>query len=192
MLKLLAFIAIFQGLKTALQCLLQDKSHAEKIAGNITSVINGVILIFSPFIIIEFGYDSLNVILQLNVAYNLVDFIHTSIFYKLHHTGVFICDYLISQNQKPEVQLLCMNVYSLIEISDIFVWVYYHRIHYSGFKPTRNHILIQLLWFGGFRLLGFTLGFMVCCNHGLIGEAIVLILLSVGSVFWTYGMYKKL
>lgn len=192
MLQLLAFIAIFQGLKSALQCLLQDKSHAAKIAGNITSVINGVILIFTPFIIVGVEHDSLNVILRLNVAYNLVDFIDASIFYKLHHTGVFVCDYLISQHQKSDVQLLCMTVYSLIEISNIFVWIYYHRIHYSGFKPTRNHILIQLLWFGGFRLLGFTVGFIVCCNHGLVGEAIVLILLGVGSVFWTYGMYKKL
>jgi hypothetical protein len=192
MLQLLAFIAIFQGLKSALQCLLQDKSHASKIAGNITSVINGLILIFNPFIIMGFGHDSLNVILRLNVAYNLVDFIDASTVYKLHHTGVFVCDYLISQHQKPDAQLLCMTVYSLIEISNIFIWIYYHQIHYSGFKPTHNHILIQLLWFGGFRLLGFTLGFIICWNYGLIGEAIVLILLSVGSVFWTYGMYKKL
>lgn len=192
MLQLLAFIAGFQGLKSALQCLLQDKNGASKIAGNITSVINGVILIFTPFIIIGFGHDTLNVILRLNIAYNLVDFMDASIVYKLHHTGVFLCDYLISQLQNPDVQLLCMTVYSLIEISNIFVWLYYHRIHYNGFKPTRGHILVQLLWFGGFRLLSFILGFVLCWTHKLIGEVIVLLLLSIGSVFWTHGMYKKL
>lgn len=188
------FIILFITIRIVLELPLQYEPFKSKIAGNITSIINGVLLILSPFIIwmVDDKKLALLTIIQLNIAYNIVDFVNASIIYKIHHSIVFVCDYLIIRQESLSIQLCCMTIYSLIELSNVFVWKYYHAIHYNGFKPTIQDIKIQLLWFGVFRIIAAIIGFVLCVMFELWIELSVLMLINIGSVFWGYGMYKKI
>jgi hypothetical protein len=192
MIRLLAFVSIWYGLKSLISCLLQDKPNAFKIAGNITSMLNGFMLIISPLLIRNGYYDILPIILDLNIAYNIVDFINTSLMYRLHHIGVFICDYLIWTQPIEIIRYPCMCIYSLIEMSNIFVWINYHKIQSYNFKPKSSDIKLQLCWFAGFRISATILMIILSWEYALLNELIVFALLSVGTVFWGYGMYKKI
>lgn len=192
MFQLLAFISIWYGLKSAFVCLLQDRPNALKIGGNITSVLNGILLILSPIIITIFGNDNLQTILNLNIAYNIVDFINASTTYQLHHIGVFICDYLIWTQPLQIVRDWCMIIYTLIEISNVFIWINYHKIQAYDYKPSASDIRLQLCWFGGFRIIASLLMVILCWQFNLLIEFIIFGLMSIGTIFWGFGMYKKL
>lgn len=197
MLHLLAFIAIWYGLKSALECILQEYKNSSKIAGNITSIINGSLMILSPIIMLGFeeifncGVLALEILIQLNAAYNAVDFVNASITYKIHHVGVFICDYLILTQQSFQIQLWLMITYSMVELSNIFVWSYYHKIQAYNFKPSTYDIKIQLAWFASFRGLALCLAVIGWLKFNILTEFITFLIVSIGAVYWSYGMYKK-
>lgn len=192
MLRLLAFVSILYGLKSAFTCFLQDKPNAIKISGNITSIMNGFMLILAPSIMMLFGNDVLPIILDLNIAYNVVDFINASLMYRLHHIGVFICDYLIYTQPITIVRNYCMIIYALIETSNIFIWINYHKIQSYDFKPETADIKLQLYWFAGFRIITSMLMLILSWQFVLLLEFLVFCLINIGSVFWGIGMYKKL
>ncbi len=186
MIRILAFVAIVHLIRTFLRCIFQDRKNSDKIAGNITSVINGTMLIFAPLFM-----NFMQLILDFNIAYNLVDIVNASIVFKLHHIGVFIIDYLIMNLNTETEKYYSMVVYSLIEISNIFVWFYYHKIQLYSYKLTTNEQKFQLVWFAGFRSLASIIMLYLCYSFRLITELAVFSLVIIGSVFWTYGMYKK-
>lgn len=185
MIRILAFIAIIQAIKTFLSCLYH---HSYKIAGNITSVINGIILIITPLLL---EYNLLQVIIDFNVAYNLVDMVNASTVFRVHHIAVLIADYLILALKTTDEQFYIMTVYSLIEMSNIFVWYFYHKIQLESYKLSRNDMKIQLYWFAGFRVIASILMVNVCYYYSLYVELSIFMLVIAGSIFWSYGMYKK-
>jgi len=198
MLQILSFICLWYGLKSLFSCLLQDHPAVVKIAGNITSMINGTILIIAPILIFimeekfQYGRETVQLILSINIAYNIVDFMIMTMVFKLHHIGVIICDWLIFFQPEFQIQMMYMIIFSLIELSNYYIWKYYHKIHYKKFKPSNTDIKIQLIWFVFFRIIAVILGLVLSLSNQLYYELTAFILVIIGSFIWGYGMYKKI
>lgn len=182
--QILIFIGGWAMLRSFFCTIIHDgKNDHSKIGGNMTSMINGFIMIFGALFL------NPSTILSLNISYNIVDFINASLTFKIHHIAVILCDILILNNVR--IQNHAMFAFAMIELSNYYIWLYYHKIHYFNFKPTSEDIKKQLICYTTFRTFGFCYGIWMCCAYSLVYEFILVILVGIGSVFWGVGMHKK-
>jgi hypothetical protein len=174
---------------------------ARKIGGNVTSITNGMIIIVSPLLITAIQYiiqnEDLSIefiqnLILLNVAYLLVDVIDATLTFRLHHLVVFACDIVLYNLDEYHTTLAAMTIFSVVEMSNIFIWLYYHRIQYKETYPTDKELLVQLVWFGLLRTTAWIMSFWFAINYGVYSAFVLVSIVAGFSIIWGVGIFKKI
>lgn len=174
------------------------KIRAKKVSANISSITSGFIIILTPLTIaiVEYlEFDPLYTIHQIaiiNITYNITDIVGTSPLYIVHHLCVIMVDMLFLLEDDYEICFHAMCIFALIEVSNLFTWLYFHEIHHHRFKPNSLQLKIQLAWYAFFRICGFLYNIYFAYTYENYYTLIPPILINVGVIYWVLGMYKKI
>lgn len=175
--------------------------RAKKISGNISSTISGFSIILLPFLMMLIQVitgDNAYVIyvtrymLLMNISYNLVDSIDATLTFRLHHVlviaGVCVAYNIVQYNRLLDN----MIIYSLTELSNVFIWWFYHRIQTTNKYPTSNELVIQLNWYVLLRTVAFILAIQYTNKYWIFDIITVYTIVVMFSTHWAYALYKKI
>lgn len=160
---------------------------AVKITVNLTATINGIMMIISPILFYVIGVKC---IIIANLCHLFLDLPIVNWSFTFHHIVVIICDFMILGAEIDE-QYKALILYSLIEISNIFLWLNYHRVK-LGDKLSLGDLVVELLWFLLFRSAAFVLSLKYAILYEFYSGFIACIIICSMSVLWAIGLVKKI
>lgn len=171
-------------------CTPKYADNAKKLGNNISSITNGVIIMFLPLILLQSEYVGRSILL-ISMSYNIIDALEASFVYRLHHLFVTVAIYYSYNIKSVEQLYVATIIYSLTEISNIWIWAFYHKLHQSH-KLSVNELKLQLLWFYAFRTIAFGVSILYTLEYQTYSMLIIYTTVMLFTTYWAVGIFKKI